>query len=66
MWLFWCVYIVVKGNITVTKKTFTSDDFAAPDNTDSIANATNAANNNEFGEKNCFLETMLHLLIVKN
>ena len=56
MWLFWCVYIVVKGNFTVTKKTFTSDDFEAPNNTDAIANATNAANDNEFGEKKLFFE----------
>ena len=26
-------YIVVKGNITVTKKTFTVNDFEAPNNT---------------------------------
>ena len=26
-------YIVVKGNITVNKKTFTADDFQAPNNT---------------------------------
>ena len=56
MWLFWCVYIVVKGNFTVTKKTFTSDDFEAPNNTDAIENATNAANDNEFGEKKLFFE----------
>ena len=31
-------YIVVKGNITVNKKTFTADDFEAPNNT--VANAT--------------------------
>ena len=32
------VYIVVKGNTTVTKKTFTANDFEAPTNT-----AANAA-----------------------
>ena len=45
------VYIVVKGNITVSKKTFTTDDFAAPNNTEAIATATNNANNNAFGEQ---------------
>ena len=44
-------YIVVKGNITVTKKTFTADDFEAPNNTAANATATNTANNNAFGEK---------------
>ena len=44
-------YIVVKGNITVTKKTFTVNDFDAPNNTEANANATNTANNNAFGEK---------------
>ena len=44
-------YIVVKGNITVTKKTFTADDIEAPNNTAANANATNTANDNAFGEK---------------
>ena len=44
-------YIVVKGNITVTKKTFTADDFEAPNNTAANATATNTANDNAFGEK---------------
>ena len=44
-------YIVVKGNITVTKKTFTANDFVDPNNTDAIATATNTANNNAFGDK---------------
>ena len=44
-------YIVVKENITVTKKTFTADDFTDPNNTDAIATATNNANNNELGDK---------------
>ena len=44
-------YIVVKGNITVTKKTFTADDFADPNNTTNNATATNNANNNAFGDK---------------
>ena len=44
-------YIVVKGNITVTKKTFTADDIEAPNNTAANVTATNTANNNAFGEK---------------
>ena len=44
-------YIVVKGNITVTKKTFTADDIDAPNNTAANVTATNTANNNAFGEK---------------
>ena len=44
-------YIVVKGDITVTKKTFTADDIDAPNNTEANIAATNTANNNAFGEK---------------
>ena len=44
-------YIVVKGTITVTKKTFTANDFEATNNTEANANATNTANDNAFGEK---------------
>ena len=44
-------YIVVKGNITVNKKTFTAADFEAPNNTVNNANVTNTINNNTFGEK---------------
>ena len=44
-------YIIVKGNITVTKKTFTGDDIDAPNNTADNATATNTENNNAFGEK---------------
>ena len=44
-------YIVVKGNITVTKNTFTTDDFEEPNNTAANATATNNANNNAFNEK---------------
>ena len=44
-------YIVVKGNITVTKKTFTADDIDAPNNTAANVTATNTANNNAFGDK---------------
>ena len=44
-------YIVAKGTITVTKKTFTPNDFEAPNNTAANATATNTANDNAFGEK---------------
>ena len=57
-------YIVVKGNITVTKKTFTADDFEAPNNTAANATATNTANSNIFGEQSWLLKIMLHLSIV--
>ena len=43
--------IVVKGTTTVAKKISTADDFEAPNNTVDHANATNTANDNEFGEK---------------
>ena len=57
-------YIVVKGNITVTKKTFTADDIEAPNNTAANVTATNTANNNAFGEKKLVFKTMHHLSIV--
>ena len=41
----------VKGNITVTKKTFTADDIDAPNNTAANVTAINTANNNAFGDK---------------
>ena len=44
-------YIVVKGNITVNKKTFTVDDIEAPNNKIANAAATNTANDNAFGGK---------------
>ena len=44
-------YIAVKGNITVNKKTFTANDFEAPNNTADNVTATNSANNNLFDEK---------------
>ena len=44
-------YIVVKGTITVTKKTFTTNDIEAPNNTAANVTATNTANDNELGEK---------------
>ena len=56
-------YIVVTGNITVVKKTFTTDAIKEPNNTAANVTATNTANNNAFGE-NWFLKIMLHLSIV--
>ena len=50
--------IVVKGNITVTKKKIIADDIDAPHNTDDNVTATNTANNN------AFLKIMHHLSIV--
>ena len=44
-------YIIVKGNITANKKTFTADYFEEPNNTVANVNATNTANNNALGEK---------------
>ena len=44
-------YIVVEGNIILDKKTFTANDFNVPNNTAANATATNAANDNVFGEK---------------
>ena len=44
-------HIVVTGNITVTNKTFTANDFEDPNNTAANATATNTANDNAFGEK---------------
>ena len=44
-------YVVVKGTITVNKKIFTADGFEAPNNTAANATATNAGNNNAFGEE---------------
>ena len=48
--------IVVKGNITVTKKTFTADVIDVPNNTAANVTATNTANNNAFGEKKLFFK----------
>ena len=44
-------YIVVTGDITVTKKTFTADGIDAPNNTEANVTATNTVNNNAFGDK---------------
>ena len=49
-------YIVVKGNIIVTKKTFTADDFDEPNNRESNATATNTENDNALGEKKLVLK----------
>ena len=48
-------YIVVKGNITVNKKTFTANDFEAPNNTPLIMHLV---------KRNWFLKIMHHLSIV--
>ena len=62
----WCdfsdAYTVVKGDITVDKKTSTVDGFETPNNTAAHATATNAANNNAFGERR--FKNIHHLLIV--
>ena len=48
-------YMVVKGNITATKKTFTADDIDVPNNTAAnITATTTTANNNAFGDKKFF------------
>ena len=57
-------YILVTGNITVLKKTFTGKDFETPNNTAANATATNTANNNIVGGQSWFLKMMLHLSIV--
>ena len=44
-------YIVVRGNILVDEKTFTANNFNAPNNTAANATATSTTNNNGFGEK---------------
>ena len=43
--------VVVKGDITVTKKTFTADDINAPNDTAANATVTNNASDNAFGDK---------------
>ena len=49
-------YIIVKGNITVTNKKFTTDDIDAPNNTAANVTTTNTANNNAFGDKKLVFE----------
>ena len=51
------VYIVAKGNITVSRKTFTANDFVDPNDTDAIVTATNNANNNSLDEKKIMLHS---------
>ena len=58
-------YIVVTGNITVVKKTFTTDDVEAPNNT--VANATGTLIMQmimHLVKRNFCLKTMYHLSIV--
>ena len=57
-------YIVAKGNITVTKKTFTADDIDAPNNTAANVTATNTANNNAFSDKKLVLKINAPLSIL--
>ena len=57
-------YIAVKGNITVNEKTFTANDFEAPNNTVDNATATNNTNNILLVKQNWFLKIMHHLSIV--
>ena len=57
-------YIVVKGNITVTKKTFTADDIDAPNNTEANVTATNMQIIMLLVIRNWFLKIMHHLSIV--
>ena len=57
-------YIVVTGNIIVSKKTFAANDFVVSNNTAANETATNTANGNAFGEKRWFLKIMHHLSIV--
>ena len=53
-------YIVVKGGITVSRKTFNANDFVEPNNTAAIVTATNNANNNEFDKKKIVFKNKLH------
>ena len=56
-------YIVVTGNIAFTKKTFTANDFDAPNNTEDNATATNNANDNAFGEKKLVFKNNVPFII---
>ena len=44
------------NDFNVTKKTFTTDDIDAPNNTAANVTATNTANNNAFGDKKLFFK----------
>ena len=57
-------YIVLKGNITVTKKTFTADDIDAPNNAAANVNATKLQIIMLLVIKNWVLKIMHHLSIV--
>ena len=57
------LYIVVKGNISVTKKTFTDDDIDTPNNTAANVTATNTTNNNAFGDKKLVFKNNAPLFI---
>ena len=59
-------HIVVKGDINVTKKIFTADDFERPHNTNLNAINTNNAMQRTMClvKNNWFLKIMHHLLIV--
>ena len=59
------VYIVAKGNIAVTKKTFTTDDIDAPNNTAANVTATNTVINNAFGDNAPFINCILKINGVK-
>ena len=60
-------YIAAKGTTTVAKKISTADDFEAPNNTVDHENATNTANDNEFGEKRLiFKNCSIYQLRFKN
>ena len=45
------MHILLLKEILLTKKTFTTDDIEAPNNTAANVTATNTANDNAFGEK---------------
>ena len=57
-------YFVVKGTITATKKTFTANDFRAPNNTADNANAIMLRMIMCLVKRSWFLKTMLHLSTV--
>ena len=57
-------FTAVKGDITVTRKTFTADDIEAPDNTAANATATNNAMIMLLVKRNWFLKIMPHLSTV--
>ena len=48
--------LLLKEILLLLKKTFTTDDIEAPNNTEANATATNNGNNNAFGEKKLFFK----------